>query len=143
MSPDHIEGMVQRLAGMWPSQFIAMNVVVGAWTRSKVLLRLSVAGGHEIVEKVKADKQFPSLGHVEALARKQLADEKPPCQLCKNDGWVYPEDQRQEVLHGGWIRRSDIVDAPLLDKDGNQIGTYKHVGRPHVVRCPQCFPAES
>ena len=143
MSPEQIEGMVQRLAGMWPSQIIAMSNVCGAWKQSEVLLRLSVAGGREIVEKVKTEKQFPSLGHVEALARKQLADDKPPCQLCKNDGWVYPEDQRTYGYDGSWIRKSDIVDAPLLDKDGNQIGTYKHVGRPHVVRCPQCFPAES
>lgn len=140
MTPDNIETMVTRLAGMWPSQFIAMNVVCAAWTKSDVLLRLSVAGGREIVDKVKSEKQFPSLGHVEALARRQLQEETPPCTLCKNDGWIYPEDQRQYTVDGGWIRRSDIVDAPLLDKDGNQIGTYKHVGRPHVVRCPQCFP---
>ena len=119
MTRDDIELMVTRLRGFWPSQAIALDTTKEAWSRSDVLLRLSVGGGKEILDRVKNEKQFPSLGQVEQIARRLLADETTTvCGLCSNTGWYYPP----EMLDDNGLRRLDVP-----------------VG---VKRCQNCHPGQ-
>lgn len=105
MTRDDIELMVTRLRGFWPSQAIALDTTKEAWSRSDVLLRLSVGGGKAILDAVKNEKQFPSLGQVEQIARRLLSDEKTEtCGLCSDTGWYYPA----EMLDENGLRRLDI-----------------------------------
>jgi hypothetical protein len=117
MTRDDIDLMVARLAGFWPSQDLRLNTTKDAWAKSDVLQRLSSGGGKQILNEVKNERQFPSLGHVEAIARRLLKDEfEADCGFCKGNGYYYPP----ETLDAAGLRRLDIV-----------------VG---VKRCPNCYP---
>jgi hypothetical protein len=119
MTNEEIELMVSRLRGFWPSQNIALNTTKEAWTKSDVLQRLSAGGGKAILDDMKREKQFPSLGQVEAIARRLLSEERTEvCGLCKNDGWYYPP----EMLDHAGLRRLDIPTG--------------------VKRCPNCHPGQ-
>lgn len=119
MTRDDIELMVSRLRGFWPSQDIALNTTKEAWAKSDTLQRLSVGGGKAILDAVKNERQFPSLGQVEQIARRLLRDEiTTVCGLCKNDGWYYPP----EMLDENGLRRLDIPTA--------------------VKRCQNCHPGQ-
>lgn len=117
MTRNEIDLMVSRLAGFWPSQDLRLNTTKDAWAKSEVLQRLSAGGGKQILNEIKNERQFPSLGQVEAIARRLLRDEfEADCGVCKGDGWYYPP----EMLDEFGCRRLDIM-----------------VG---VKRCPNCYP---
>ena len=79
MTPAHIELMIDRICGLFPSSNIARNTVKNAWTKDEFLLL-----------QVENDSSFPTLARLKDVIRKiknKAVEGVPMCSTCKGTGW--------------------------------------------------------
>ena len=127
MTPSQIEGFIDRIAGLFPTNQIARNTVKNTWSGDDFLLLQSLDDARKVVWMImETHDKFPSLKEVHECFG-QLRKNRQPfeniCGFCDNTGWVYPLDEigvRKTRTHG------------LFNKEGILL-EYNY-----VVRC-ECF----
>jgi hypothetical protein len=91
MTPSHIELMIDRLCGLYPSSNIARNTVKNAWTKDEfLLLEVDVDDIKEVLLKLENDGSFPTLARLKHVIRKikhKDLVEGPACRTCSGSGW--------------------------------------------------------
>jgi len=128
VTPMQIEGMVDRICGLFPTTQIGRNTVKNAWTVDDFLLDADVDEARKVTDwiKINSDKFPASLKEMHNIFRKVRGQTETKseikCDLCKgslwDDGITYSSDGRQ------------LTEQPTVTFQGH---TYK------VVRpCPNC-----
>jgi hypothetical protein len=91
MTPAHIELMIDRICGLFPSSNIARNTVKNAWTKDDfLLLQTEVDDIKEVLLKLENDSSFPTLARLKDVIRKiknKAVEGVPMCSTCKGTGW--------------------------------------------------------
>lgn len=91
MTPAHIELLVDRICGLFPSSNIARNTVKNAWTHDEfLLLEADVEDMKQVLLKIENDNSFPSLARLKDVIRKiktAVSSTSPSCSTCKGTGW--------------------------------------------------------
>lgn len=130
MTPMQIEGMVDRICGLFPTTIIGRNTVKNAWTTDEFLLNASVEDARKATDWIKINSEkFPaSLREMHNIFRKvtgshQIKSEML-CDVCNGELWD---------------------DGVRFDKNDRQISdqfTVESHGQIYkVVRpCPSCRP---
>ena len=73
MIPAHIELLIDRICGLFPSSNIARNTVKNAWTKDEfLLLQVDVDDIKEVLAKLENDTSFPSLARLKHVDRKSV-----------------------------------------------------------------------
>jgi hypothetical protein len=130
MTPMQIEGMVDRICGLFPTTIIGRNTVKNAWVADDFLLDADVDEARKVTDWIKANSdKFPaSLKEVHNIFRKVRglhAKYKPmemECDICNGTLW----DDGIRYSNSG-VRLSEQYEVEVLGH------TYK------VVRpCPNC-----
>lgn len=130
MTPAQIEGMVDRICGLFPTTQIGRNTVKNAWVIDDFLLDASVEEARKVTDWIKANSdKFPqSLRELHNIFRKvrTLGAKNQPievsCDICKGMLW---DDGIRYTENG--VRLSEQYEVEV------QGHTYK------VVRpCPNC-----
>ena len=130
MTPAQIEGMVDRICGLFPTTQIGRNTVKNAWVIDDFLLDASVEEARKVTDWIKANSdKFPqSLRELHNIFRKvrTLGVKNQPievsCDICKGMLW---DDGIRYTENG--MRLSEQYEVEV------QGHTYK------VVRpCPNC-----
>ena len=130
MTPAQIEGMVDRICGLFPTTQIGRNTVKNAWVIDDFLLDASVEEARKVTDWIKANSdKFPqSLRELHNIFRKvrTLGVKNQPievsCDICKGMLW---DDGIRYTENG--VRLSEHYEVEV------QGHTYK------VVRpCPNC-----
>jgi len=125
MNLAQIEGMIDRICGLFPTSQIARNTVKSTWTNDDFLLYQSVDDARKIIPIVmdKHDK-FPSLKEIHNAFRQLHNISADPivmdCEICLGQGWDTGE-------------RWNFADKILLD----ECYTEMHLGHQYrvVKRC--------
>jgi hypothetical protein len=91
MTPAHIELMIDRICGLFPSSNIARNTVKNAWTKDEfLLLEVEADDIKEVLLKLENDNAFPSLARLKNVIRSiknKVQDGVATCKTCKGSGW--------------------------------------------------------
>jgi hypothetical protein len=121
MNGAQIEGMIDRICGLFPTSQIARNTVKSAWTNDDFLTFQSVEDARRIIPLVmeRFDK-FPSLKEIHHTFRLLRNTQPDPivmqCDICCNQGWDTGE-------------RWDFGTGKLLDEAYTEI----HLGHEYRV----------
>ena len=105
MTPMQIEGMVDRICGLFPTTQIGRNTVKNAWTVDDFLLDADVDDARKVTDwiKMNSDKFPHSLRELHSIfykvqGKSEIKNEIQ-CDLCKgllwDDGVTYSSDGRQ------------------------------------------------
>lgn len=93
MTPMQIEGMVDRICGLFPTTIIGRNTVKNAWTTDEFLLNASVEDARKATDWIKINSEkFPaSLREMHNIFRKvtgshQIKSEML-CDVCNGELW--------------------------------------------------------
>ena len=93
MNTLQIEGMIDRICGLFPSGQVSLSKAKSAWGNDDFLLYQSVEDARKVIPIIMEDyDKFPSLKQVHS-AFKQLrrSNEPPPiffkCDICDGNGW--------------------------------------------------------
>ena len=130
MTPMQIEGMVDRICGLFPTTIIGRNTVKNAWTTDDFLLNASVEDARKATDWIKINSEkFPaSLREMHNIFRKVTGSHQMKgeilCDVCNGELWD---------------------DGVRFDKNDRQISdqfTVELHGQMYkVVRpCPSCRP---
>lgn len=92
MTPAQIEGFIDRICGIYPSQQVSLAKAKHAWTADDFLLLQSVEDARKVVPLImELHDKFPSLKEVHKAFRLLR---KPPteqtivvCEICDGNGW--------------------------------------------------------
>lgn len=92
MTPLQIEGMIDRICGLFPTSQIGRNTVKNAWTADDFLLFQSVEDARNILPIIMDNhEKFPSLKEVHRafrLLRKPAIEQTVVvCEICDGNGW--------------------------------------------------------
>lgn len=136
MTPAQIEGMVDRICGLFPTTQIGRNTVKNAWVTDQFLLDADVDAARKVTDWIKINSEkFPhSLRELHNIFHKvsgshQIKSEIE-CKVCKgllwDDGISYSDDGR---------RLTDQYTQTYVYKTDTGIKkfTYKV-----VLPCPEC-----
>jgi hypothetical protein len=88
---NEIELLVNRLAGMFPSQQIPKNTIVNTWRNDPGMLTLSASDGRAALTMLESDPSFPSLYRVKQVFRRVSENRESKtsvCQTCNSDGYI-------------------------------------------------------
>lgn len=136
MTPAQIEGMVDRICGLFPTTQIGRNTVKNAWVTDQLLLDADVHDARKVTDwiKLNSDKFPHSLRELHRIFHKVTGSHKIEidivCKLCAgllwDDGISYSDDGRRLT------EQYTIVDRYETDRVVRE-QEYK------VVRpCPEC-----
>jgi hypothetical protein len=136
MTPAQIEGMVDRICGLFPTTQIGRNTVKNAWVTDEFLLSADVNDARRVTDWIKLNSEkFPhSLRELHGIFYKVSGSHKIEsdisCKLCNgllwDDGISYSDDGRRLT------EQYTIVDRYETEKVVRE-QVYK------VVRpCPEC-----
>ncbi len=95
MTPMQIEGMVDRICGLFPTTIIGRNTVKNAWTTDDFLLDASVEDARKVTDWIKVhSEKFPAslreLHNIFRTVRKYGVNNQPiqfVCDICNGELW--------------------------------------------------------
>lgn len=92
MNGAQIEGMIDRICGLYPASTIALKKVKDAWVADDFLLYQSVEDARKVITIIMDNHdKFPSLKDVHKafrLLRKPAVEQtKIVCEICDGNGW--------------------------------------------------------
>jgi len=92
MTPAQIEGFIDRICGIYPSQQVSLAKAKHAWTADDFLLLQSVEDARKVVPLImELHDKFPSLKEVHKafrLLRKPATEQTiVVCEICDGNGW--------------------------------------------------------
>jgi len=94
VTPAQIEGMIDRICGMYATHNVGRNSMKGAWTQDDFLLDVPVETGRDVLPLVEAHGKIPSLPEIKNLIRRVMRHDggvagvtNPNCTICGGSGW--------------------------------------------------------
>lgn len=93
MTPAQIEGMVDRICGMYAAHNVSRNSMKGAWTQDDLLLDCPVEKGREVLALVEQHGKIPSLPEIKSMIHRIMRDGsesgtvRSDCRKCGGSGW--------------------------------------------------------
>lgn len=94
MTPAQIEGMIDRICGMYATHNVGRNSMKGAWTQDDFLLDVPVETGRDVLPLVEAHGKIPSLPEIKNMIRRVMRHDggvagvtNPNCTICGGSGW--------------------------------------------------------
>lgn len=92
MTPAQIEGFIDRICGIYPSQQVSLAKAKHAWTADDFLLLQDVNDARKVIPLImEQHDKFPSLKDVHrafALLRKPAREQTVVvCEICDGNGW--------------------------------------------------------
>jgi hypothetical protein len=138
MTPMQIEGMVDRICGLFPTTQIGRNTVKNAWVVDDFLLDADVEDARKVTDWIKMNSEkFPaSLRELHNIFRKVSGSgsvsKEVKCDVCNgllwDDGITYSDDGRQ------------LTEQPTVSFQGH---TYKLVRPCHKCRGDNWRPPDT
>lgn len=118
MTPAQIEGMIDRICGIYASHNVSRNSMKGAWSQDDFLLSVPVDRGREVLALVEMHGKIPSLPEIKSMFHRLMRSQqgvagvtRPDCHICGGSGWDSgvspdnPEGYREWFEHGGYYAR--------------------------------------
>lgn len=94
MTPAQIEGMIDRICGMYAAHNVSRNSMKGAWSQDDFLLDCPVEKGREVLALVEQHGKIPSLPEIKQMMHRVMRADagiagvtKPNCHICGGSGW--------------------------------------------------------
>jgi hypothetical protein len=93
MTPAQIEGMIDRICGMYAAHNVSRNSMKGAWTQDDLLLDCPVEKGREVLALVEQHGKIPSLPEIKSMIHRIMRDGieggavRKDCTMCGGSGW--------------------------------------------------------
>ena len=92
MTPAQIEGMIDRICGLFPSGQVSLTKAKHAWTADDFLLLQDVNDARRVIPIIMENhEKFPSLKEVHSafrLLHKPLTEQTVVvCEICDGNGW--------------------------------------------------------
>lgn len=92
MTPAQIEGMIDRICGMYAAHNVSRNSMKGAWTQDDLLLDCPVEKGREVLALVEQHGKIPSLPEIKSMIHRIMRSGdagsiSKDCKLCGGSGW--------------------------------------------------------
>ena len=90
MTPLHIDQMIDKICGMFPTVPVPRNGMKAAWGADKFLHDVTVEQARQVMELVEKHNTVPSLPELKIMLRsiiKKDEDENPVCNICNGTGW--------------------------------------------------------
>jgi hypothetical protein len=136
MTPAQIEGMVDRICGLFPTTQIGRNTVKNAWVTDQFLLDADVDDARKVTDWIKINSErFPhSLRELHSIFHKvsgfQQVKSDAECKVCDgllwDDGISYSDDGRQLTEQ-----------HRVVERYATETVVREHIYK--VVRpCPEC-----
>lgn len=94
MTPAQIEGMIDRICGMYAAHNVSRNSMKGAWSQDELLLDCPVEKGREVLALVEQHGKIPSLPEIKSMIRRIMSQSgggaglvRSDCSMCGGSGW--------------------------------------------------------
>lgn len=104
MTPAQIEGMIDRIAGIFPSSNFSRNAMKSTWSMDDFLLTVDVEDARKVMDLVEIHGKIPSLPEIKQLLRtmwdKGAVYQKIEikCDVCRNTGWDDGFRETEEIM---------------------------------------------
>ena len=123
MTPLQIEGMIDRVVGMYPTAQVGRNTMKNTWTQDKFLLEQSVEDVRRVLPLIEAHNRIPSLPEIKTLLRMLYKNDQVNsvgdecCLQCGGCGWVNGFTVSDaEMLNGKWIKLGVILTERFVER---------------------------
>ena len=110
MKEQHIDLLVERLQGTFPTSKISPKAVIGTWRKDEFLQDFPDELGLMLRERLQENcTDFPSLREVKFHGRKLLPRSQPEmvCGRCEGSGWVPEMKNDAPVYRPGFTKAAD------------------------------------
>lgn len=93
MTPAQIEGMIDRICGIYPTSNVYRKGMRSTWSLDEFLLTVDVEDGRKVMDLVELHGKIPSLPEIKQMLRTMWnkdAVHQPivvKCEICANSGW--------------------------------------------------------
>lgn len=91
MTPAQIEGMIDRIVGVFPAHNVSRNTMKATWGQDLYLLSIDVDDARKVMPLVEEHGKIPSLPEIKRmfsqLFNKNRKVEFKACDICNGDGW--------------------------------------------------------
>ncbi len=91
MTPAQIEGMIDRIVGVFPAHNVSRNTMKATWGQDTYLLSIDVDDARKVMPLVEEFGKIPSLPEIKRMfsqlfnANRKI--EFKACDICHGDGW--------------------------------------------------------
>lgn len=91
MTPAQIEGMIDRIVGIFPAHNVSRNTMKSTWSQDTYLLSVDVDDARKVIEKVEEHGRIPSLPEIKSMFGSMFNANRKivfnACDICNGDGW--------------------------------------------------------
>lgn len=93
MTPAQIEGMIDRICGIYPTSNVYRKGMRSTWSQDDFLLTVDVEDGRKVMDLVELHGKIPSLPDIKQMLRSMWnsnATYQPivvKCEVCAESGW--------------------------------------------------------
>lgn len=104
MTPAQIEGMIDRMAGIFPASNFSRNAMKSTWSMDDFLLSVDVEDARKVISLVEAHGKIPSLPEMKNLFRRMwdanAIHQKVVvrCDVCRDTGWDDGYREAEEIM---------------------------------------------
>lgn len=129
MKPMQIEGMIDRIVGIFPAHNVSRNAMKSTWSQDDYLLDVDVNLARQVIPLVEAHGRIPSLPEIKQMFRQlmqthRVSEEAVTCAVCDSTGWD----------NGRRIERTANGSYEIT----HEFATETHLGNTYTVVRP-CF----
>jgi hypothetical protein len=120
MTPARIELFIDRLCSFWPTTNIARNTLKSGWVHSDVLVDATDEQGRKVLDFCKGLPQFPTLGQIEHMFKKEMGhvNVQLGCEKCEGQLWVPIDDLVWMGYTYSQVRRCECAMPNAFKKKG-------------------------
>ena len=104
MTPTQIEGMIDRIVGIFPTHNVSRNTMKSTWALDDLLLSVDVDDARKVISLVEAHGKIPSLPEMKQLFRRMWDANaihqkvEVRCDVCHDTGWDDGFREAQEIM---------------------------------------------
>jgi len=115
MTPMQISGMIDRIAGMYPTANFAKKTMAATWSQDEFLLAQPVEDVRRVLPLVETHGKIPSLPEMKTLLRmlyKREQPENPVAECCQCGGSGFWDGVRvtdAEMFEGKWVKLGTVI----------------------------------
>ena len=131
MTPAQIEGFIDRICGIYPTNNVYRKGMRSTWALDDFLLDVDVDDGRKVLALVEQHGKIPSLPEMKQLFRQMWGGKATPtsitarCEVCNESGW-----------DNGW-RTTEVDNFHTIEAD---FYTEEHMGHTYRVVKPCVCP---
>ena len=91
MTPAQIEGMIDRIVGIFPAHNVSRNTMKSTWGQDLYLLSIDVDDARKVMPLVEQHGKIPSLPEMKRMFSEMFNKNSKitftGCDICNGDGW--------------------------------------------------------